>query len=66
MSNCLLNHRFERGRPLRVCGNIASMLADSRYVRHFGVDEDTATHYGLFDCAPQPASVVAGAAGACP
>jgi arsenite methyltransferase len=59
------HHRFERGRPLRVCGNTAAMLADSRYGRYFRVDGDTDTHYGLFDCAPQPATSFAGAASCC-
>lgn len=45
------HHLFETGRPLRVCGNTADMLAHSRYARHFDVLGDKATHFGLFDCA---------------
>jgi arsenite methyltransferase len=58
------HHRFERGRPLRVCGNTADMLGASRYARHFRIDGDKSTHFGLFDCAPA-ASVAAPAGGAC-
>jgi arsenite methyltransferase len=57
------HHRFETGRPLRVCGNSFDMLARTRYARHFELIGDTRTHFGLFDCGPaaaQPAS--AGAA----
>jgi arsenite methyltransferase len=46
------HHRFERNRPLRVCGNTAAMLSATRYARYFRVDGDTSTHYGLFDCSP--------------
>ena len=53
------HHRFETGKPLRVCGNTFDMLARSRYAAHFVVAGDTTTHFGLFDCAPSPA--VAGA-----
>ncbi len=53
------HHRFERGRPLRVCGNTAAMLAQTRYAAQFCVEGDPSTHYGLFDCGPAPA----GAAG---
>jgi hypothetical protein len=35
-----------------VCGNTASMVQESRYGRHFRVDGDRATHFGLFDCGP--------------
>jgi arsenite methyltransferase len=44
------HHRFETGRPERVCGNTALMLSDSRYGRHFQVQGDRTVHYGLFDC----------------
>ena len=53
------HHRFETGKPLRVCSNTFDMLARSRYAAHFVVAGDTTTHFGLFDCAPSPA--VAGA-----
>ncbi len=50
------HHRFEAGKPLRVCGNTFDMLAQSRYGAHFMLTGDTSTHFGLFDCAPSPAS----------
>ncbi len=53
------HHRFETGKPLRVCGNTFDMLAQSRYAAHFVLAGETTTHFGLFDCAPAPA--VAGA-----
>ncbi len=60
------HHRFERARPMLVCGNTADMLAGSRYAPHFRIDGDTRTHFGLFDCAPAPAAGGdAGAGGAC-
>lgn len=46
------HHLFESGKPLRVCGNSADMLAGSRYAAHFRVDGDKRRHFGLFDCAP--------------
>lgn len=48
------HHRFERGRPMLVCGNTADMLARTRYAEHFEVTARGA-HFGLFDCAPAPA-----------
>ena len=59
------HHRFETGRPLRVCGNTADMLAATRYAPYFRIDGDKTTHYGLFDCAPAPATIAAGAAACC-
>ena len=54
------HHLFESGKPLRVCGNSADMLAGSRYAAHFRIDGDKQRHYGLFDCAPSmPASASA-------
>ena len=50
------HHLFERGRPLRVCGNSADMLAGSRYAAHFRIDGDKQQHFGLFDCAPATAA----------
>ena len=50
------HHAFERGRPLRVCGNTARMLKDTRYAAHFEISGDTSTHFGLFDCQPSTPS----------
>ncbi|MBT8401456.1 MAG: methyltransferase domain-containing protein [Rhodothermia bacterium] len=44
------HHRFETGKPERVCGNTAAMLGATRYHRHFEIIGDRSTHYGLFDC----------------
>jgi Methylase involved in ubiquinone/menaquinone biosynthesis len=46
------HHLFESGKPLRVCGNSADMLAGSRYAAHFRIEGDKQRHFGLFDCAP--------------
>jgi len=59
------HHRFETGRPLRVCGNTADMLGGSRYAAHFVLAGDKSRHYGLFDCAPATAAVAAGAGPCC-
>jgi arsenite methyltransferase len=48
------HHRFERGRPMRVCGNTADMVSRTRYAPHFRVTGDQAVHHGLFDCGPAP------------
>lgn len=59
------HHRFETGRPLRVCGNSFDMLAATRYGRHFTLLGDKQTHFGLFDCAPASASAKASASSCC-
>jgi SAM-dependent methyltransferase len=46
------HHRFETGRPQRICGNTADMLGANRYARHFRIDGSKQRHFGLFDCAP--------------
>ncbi len=45
------HHRFETGKPERVCGNTAAMLDATRYHPHFEIIGDRSIHYGLFDCA---------------
>ena len=55
------HHRFETGRPLRVCGNTYDMLAKTRFSAHFRMHGDTTTHFGLFDCAPASATTIPGA-----
>ncbi|MGB8636059.1 MAG: methyltransferase domain-containing protein [Rhodanobacteraceae bacterium] len=57
------HHHFETGKPMRVCGNSADMLAASRLSPHFRIDGDKQRHFGLFDC--DPASAPAAADGAC-
>jgi len=46
------HHSFEVGRPLLVCSNTAKMLAETRFSKHFKIEGNTSTHYGLFDCGP--------------
>lgn len=58
------HHRFERDRPMLVCGNTADMVSLSRYARYFEVTGDKSRHFGLFDCT-SPAVAVAAAPGAC-
>ena len=45
-----LDHEFETGRPVRVCGNTAAMLSETRFGRHFRVSGTRDTHFGRFDC----------------
>ncbi|MGR8935722.1 MAG: methyltransferase domain-containing protein [Gammaproteobacteria bacterium] len=59
------HHHFETGRPLRVCGNTADMLASTRYAPHFEVWGDKAQHFGLFDCTPGPQGESVAAGGSC-
>ncbi len=49
---CVLDdhHVFETGKWYEVCGNTASMVAESWMGKHFDVLGDRRTHYGLFDC----------------
>lgn len=56
------HHRFERGRPMLVCGNTADMLQGTRYARWFKIDGDKKNHFGLFDCAPESSGDEAAAA----
>lgn len=58
------HHAFEKGRPLPVCSNTASMIASTRLGKHFKIVGDTSVHYGLFDCAPGSAAA-APQTGAC-
>jgi SAM-dependent methyltransferase len=55
------HHRFETGKPLRVCGNTFDMLAHGRYAGHFDLQGDASIHFGLFDCAPVGAAPATGA-----
>ncbi|MGY6274825.1 methyltransferase domain-containing protein [Methylomonas sp. MgM2] len=59
------HHHFETGRPLRVCGNTADMLTESRYSDHFQVLGDKSRHFGLFNCASTPNSETDKTDGAC-
>ncbi|MBU0481559.1 MAG: methyltransferase domain-containing protein [Proteobacteria bacterium] len=44
------HHRFITGKPMLVCGNTASMLAETRYAPHFTVIGDRSSHFGPFIC----------------
>lgn len=46
------HHEFETDKPMRVCGNTAAMLADTRLSAHFHVQGDRSKHFGRFDCSP--------------
>ncbi|MEO1477411.1 MAG: methyltransferase domain-containing protein [Bacteroidota bacterium] len=59
------HHLFEKDRPMLVCGNSAAMVQETRYGRYFDVLGDRSTHFGLFDCAPAPASTDGEASGGC-
>ncbi len=48
------HHTFPTGKPVLVCGNTASMLAETRFARHFRVTGDRSTHFGPFPCGPSP------------
>jgi hypothetical protein len=50
-----------------VCGNTAAMVSETRYRRHFKVLGDRSTHFGPFDCAPNPGASPTGTTpmGAC-
>ena len=56
------HHVFETGKPVRVCGNTANMLAQTRFQDHFRIEGDFSTHYGIFDCGDtsEPTSSSAG------
>ncbi len=59
------HHTFEKNRPLVVCSNTADMLAKSRFGKHFRIEGDLSTHFGLFDCAPEAAAGTSSTPGAC-
>lgn len=59
------HHRFETGRPLRVCGNTFDMLASTRYAPHFELIGDKRMHFGLFDCAPEATAAAAAQGASC-
>lgn len=60
------HHRFETNKPMLVCGNTASMLAETRFAPYFQVRGDRGVHYGPFDCSPSSAETDEnGTGGAC-
>lgn len=44
------HHFFEKGYPVPVCRNTATMLAETRYAPYFRIEGNSETHYGLFAC----------------
>jgi hypothetical protein len=50
------HHTLITGKPMLVCGNTAAMLGETRFGRHFKVDGDCSTHFGVFDCSSAPTS----------
>ena len=54
------HHKFDTGVAVKVCGNTAAMLQQTRYASHFEIKGDTSNHLGAFDCAPIVASSSAG------
>lgn len=50
------HHAFELGRPERVCGNTAAMLASTRFARYFDVQGARETHFGAYPCGPTMAA----------
>ena len=62
------HHRFEKNKPMLVCGNTGSMVGETWLGKYFTLVGDRSTHYGLFDCGPSPvaaSSSAAPAGGAC-
>lgn len=61
------HHVFAAGLPLRVCGNTAAMVGDTRFGASFQVIGDRSVHFGPFDCGPggAPAAQGAPSGGAC-
>lgn len=59
------HHHFETDRPLRICGNTAAMLSESRYAGHFTVYGDKSKHFGLFDCSPPNSAIKLDTSAAC-
>ena len=46
------HHVFITDKPMLVCGNTASMLSKTRYIKHFKIIGGRNTHFGLFKCSP--------------
>lgn len=44
------HHKFEKNKPVLVCGNTASMLQETWLKPHFKIFGDRNTHFGAFPC----------------
>jgi len=58
-------HRFEVGRPERVCGNSAAMIEETRFAKHFEVRGNRDQHFGLFPCGPSSDSAAPSPSAGC-
>jgi SAM-dependent methyltransferase len=59
------HHVFVTGKPVLVCGNTASMLADTRFGKHFKMAGDRSRHFGLFPRGPASNETSSTGKGAC-
>jgi len=59
------HHLFRTGMPVPICGNTTNMLSETRYKEHFKIVGDFSTHYGPFDCTPDPIKKDYDNSGAC-
>ncbi len=57
--------RFDTGRAVPVSGNVARMLAGSRYAPHFELFGDESRHFGPWNPGPVPAAVATATGGCC-
>ncbi len=53
------HHEFPTKAVIRVCGNTADMLSETRLAKHFNIKGDKSCHLGLFDCATDKTAAVA-------
>ena len=59
------HHRFLTNKPMLVCGNTASMLANTRYGKAFKIIGDRSVHFGVFDCSAPDRDDLAAPSGSC-
>ena len=59
------HHRFFANKPMLVCGNTASMIANTRYSKAFKVMGDRSIHFGAFEACGTDNGVVKAASGSC-
>ncbi len=46
------HHTFNANVAMKICGNTAKMLSETRFAPHFNVEGDFSHHKGLFECIP--------------
>lgn len=59
------HHTFVTGKPMTICSNTAEMIGSTRFAEHFRIEGDRSTHYGLFDCGPEPVATGGDSGAAC-